>query len=107
MLLVFPSIGLTFIELRLGVNYMIFPKVKGTVTQNIFYFKSGLKGCKDLGKDDDLIRKKETTIKFYDVFWPLKLCLHDFAEQCLHCSIILRGEERCLHDFAGQRTKTL
>ena len=28
--------------------------LKGTVTQNIFSFKSGPKGCKDLGNDDDL-----------------------------------------------------
>ena len=86
------------------------PTVKGTVTQNTFSLESGPKGCKDLGNDDDLpkkIRKKEKTIKFYDIFWPLKLCLHDFAEQSLHCSIILRGKEQSLRDFAGQRTKAL
>ena len=45
--------------------------------------------------------------KFEDVCWPLNLCLRDFAEQSLHCSIISRGKERSLHDFAGQRTKAL
>ena len=45
--------------------------------------------------------------KFEDICWPLKLCLRDFAEQSLHCSIILRGKERSLRDFAGQRTKAL
>ena len=87
-----------------------FTGLKGTVTQNIFSLKSGPKGCKDLGYDDDLqniIRKKETTIKFDDIFWILKLCLHDFAEQSLHCSIISRGKEQSLCDFAGQRTKAL
>ena len=44
---------------------------------------------------------------FEDICWPLKLCLCDFAEQSLHCSIILRGKERSLRDFAGQRTKAL
>ena len=28
--------------------------LKGTVTQNIFSFNSGPKGCKDLGNDNDL-----------------------------------------------------
>ena len=45
--------------------------------------------------------------KFEDICWPLKLCLRDFAEQSLHFSIILRGKERSLRDFAGQRTKAL
>ena len=45
--------------------------------------------------------------KFEDICWPLKLCLRFFAEQSLHCSIILRGKERSLRDFAGQRTKAL
>ena len=72
-----------------------------------FSLKSGPKGCKDLGNDKDLQKKikKEKTIKFDDIVWPLKLCLHDFAEQCLHCSIILRGNKRSLFDFAGQKTK--
>ena len=30
---------------------------------------------------------------FEDICWPLKLCLRDFAEQSLHCSIILRGKD--------------
>ena len=38
---------------------------------------------------------------------PLKLCLRNFAEKSLHCSIILRGKEQSLCDFAGQRTKAL
>ena len=38
------------------------------------------------------------------LFWPLKLCLLDFAEQSLHCSIILRGKEWRLCNFAGQST---
>ena len=54
-----------------------------------------------------MIRKKLKKFKFEDICWPLKLCLRDFAEQSLHCSIILRGKERSLHDFAGQRTKAL
>ena len=84
--------------------------LKGIVTQNIFSLKSGPKDCKDLGKVNDLkkiIRKKEKTIKFDDIFGPLKLCLHDFLEQSLHCSIILRGKEQSLYDFAGQRTMAL
>ena len=42
-----------------------------------------------------------------DILWPLKICLHDFAQQSLHCSIILQGKEQSLRDFAGQRTKAL
>ena len=45
--------------------------------------------------------------KFEDICWPLKLCLRDFAEQSLHCSIISWGKEQSLRDAAGQRTKTL
>ena len=45
--------------------------------------------------------------KFEDIWWPLKLCPRDFAEQSLHCSIISRGKERSLRDFAGQKTKAL
>ena len=54
-----------------------------------------------------IIRKKEKKFKFEDICWPLKLCLRNFAEQSLHCSIILRGKEQSLRDFAGQRTKAL
>ena len=36
----------------MGVGLIVF--LKGTVTQNIFYFKSGPKGRKDLENDDDL-----------------------------------------------------
>ena len=77
------------------------------MTQNIFSLKSGPKGCNDIGNDNDLQKKnkKEKTIKFDDIVWPLKLGLHNFAEQCLHCSIILRGNDQCLFDFAGQKTK--
>ena len=35
----------------------------------------------------------------------LKLCLHDFAGQSLHYSIISRGKEQSLCYFVGQRTK--
>ena len=45
--------------------------------------------------------------KFEEICWPLKLGLRNFAEQSLHCPIILRGKEWSLHDFAGQRTKAL
>ena len=44
---------------------------------------------------------------FENICWPLKLCLRDFAEQSLHCSIILRSKEQSLRDFAGQGTKAL
>ena len=79
------------------------------MTQNIFSLKSGPRGCKDLGNGNDLQKKFEEkkTIKFDDIFWPLKLCLLDFAEQSLHCSIISQGKEQSLRNFAGQRTKAL
>ena len=51
--------------------------------------------------------KKEKEIKFQSICWPLKLCLHNFAEQSLHCSIILQGKEQSLQEFTGQRTKAL
>ena len=43
--------------------------------------------------------------KFENICWPLKLCLRDFAEQSLDCSIILRGKERSLRDFAGKERR--
>ena len=51
--------------------------------------------------------KKVKKFKFEDICWPLKLCLRDFAEQSLHCSIISRGKEQSLRNFAGQRKKAL
>ena len=50
-------------------------------------------------------QKMEKNIKFKGMCWPLKLCLHDFAGQSLHCSIIPRGKGQSLCDIAGQGTK--
>ena len=57
-------------------------------------------------------QKKREEFKFTDICWPLKICLHDFAGQSLHCSItrgaknevsvILQGKEQKVWDFAGQ-----
>ena len=79
------------------------------MTQNIFSLKSGPKGCKGLWNNNDLQKYlgKMKILNFEDICWPLKLCLRDFAEQSLHCSIILRGKERSLRNFAGQRMKAL
>ena len=48
---------------------------------------------------------KSNVLIFFVVFWPLKLCLREFAEQRLHCSITPRDKEQRLHKSAWQRTK--
>ena len=43
-----------------------------------------------------IIRKKRVKSKFrlfLLLYWPLKLCVCDFAGQSLHWSIILQGKE--------------
>ena len=84
--------------------------LKGSVTKKIS-LKSGPNGCIDLWNYTYLqkkVRKKNRKSSFkiiFLLFWPLKLCLCDFAGQSLHCSMILRGKVWRLYDFAGQSMK--
>ena len=48
--------------------------------------------------------KTEKKSKFLDICWPLKLCLHDFAWQSLHCSIIPR-EKNKVSVICGTKSK--
>ena len=69
--------------------------LKGTVTQNIFFLKSGPNGCIDLWNNIDLQtnidKRKENQVSRYFVPW----------------NYVHRAKSALLHNFAGQSMKAL